>query len=80
MTDIDSDLFEDALRRLPEAYSLALRLKSFGMADDVVCMYVHIEPEGLPMLLHLAAAKLASELLPHDPVPAASKRSVLQWP
>ncbi|HZC91358.1 MAG TPA: hypothetical protein VE400_12010 [Mycobacterium sp.] len=41
------DAHEAALRRLPEAHSLALRLKHAGVADEVVCGYLHIEPEGL---------------------------------
>jgi hypothetical protein len=43
----DVDAYEAALRRLPEAHSLALRLKSAGVADEVVCDYLHIEPEGM---------------------------------
>jgi hypothetical protein len=49
----DIDAYEAALRRLPEAHSLALRLKSAGVADEVVCGYLHIEPEGLDILLRL---------------------------
>ncbi len=50
----DIDAYEAALRRLPEAHSLALRLKSVGVADEVVCSYLHIEPEGLDVLLRVA--------------------------
>jgi hypothetical protein len=53
---------EAALRRLPEAHSLALRLKSAGVADEVVCGYLHIEPEGLETLLRVAEEKLGAEL------------------
>lgn len=56
------DAWEAALRRLPEAHSLVLRLKSAGVADDVVCDYLHIEPEGLKTLLRVALAKLDAEL------------------
>lgn len=53
---------EQALRRLPEAHSLALRLSDAGVADDVICEYLHIEREGLHLLLELARRKLASAL------------------
>jgi hypothetical protein len=56
------DAVEAALRRLPEAHSLALRLKTAGVADEVVCDYLHIEPEGLDTLLRVASEKLHSEL------------------
>jgi hypothetical protein len=54
--------YEAALRRLPEAHSLALRLKSAGVADEVVCNYLRIEPEGLNILLRIAERKLDAEL------------------
>jgi DNA-directed RNA polymerase specialized sigma24 family protein len=57
-----TDDHEDALRRLPEAHSLALRLRDAGVADEVICEYLHIEPEGLDTLLDLARRKLQSEL------------------
>jgi hypothetical protein len=50
------------LRGLPEAHSLALRLRSAGVADEVVCDYLHIEPEGLDTLLRVAEEKLDAEL------------------
>ena len=56
------DAYEAALRRLPEAYSLALRLQSAGVADEVVCTYLRIEPEGLDILLRVAEEKLNAEL------------------
>jgi hypothetical protein len=56
------DAYEGALRRMPQAYSLALRLKGAGVVDAVVCDYLHIEPEGLDTLLQLANEKLAAEL------------------
>jgi hypothetical protein len=58
-----SDRYEAALRRMPEAHSLALRLRAAGVAEDVICEYLHIEPEGLETLLLLAHHKLAAELL-----------------
>jgi hypothetical protein len=54
--------YEAALRQLPEAHSLALRLKSAGVADEVVSGYLRIEPEGLETLLRVAEQKLAVEL------------------
>jgi hypothetical protein len=39
------DAYEAALRRLPEAHSLALRLKRSGVADEVVCGYLHNDAE-----------------------------------
>jgi hypothetical protein len=56
------DRYEAALRRLPDAHSLALRLKDAGVADEVICQYLHIEREGLELLLSLAREKLAAEL------------------
>lgn len=50
---------ELALRRLPRSYSLALRLRDAGVADEVMCDYLDVEPEGLPSLLRLAEAKLS---------------------
>ena len=58
----EHDDYEAALRRLPEAHSLALRLRDSGVADDVICEYLRIEPEGLATLLELADQKLQAEL------------------
>ena len=62
MADGGIDAYEAALRRLPEAHSLALRLKRAGVADEVVCNYLRIEPEGLNILLRIAERKLDAEL------------------
>jgi hypothetical protein len=62
VADDGIDAYEAALRRLPEAHSLALRLKSAGVADEVVCNYLRIEPEGLAILLQIAERKLDAEL------------------
>lgn len=62
MADDGIDAYEAALRRLPEAHSLALRLKNAGVADEVVCNYLRIEPEGLDILLRIAHGKLNAEL------------------
>lgn len=62
VSDDPDHRYEAALRRLPEAYSLALRLRDAGVADEVICDYLHIEREGLDCLLELAHKKLDSEL------------------
>ncbi len=56
------DEYEAALRSLPEAHSLALRLRDAGTADEVICEYLHIEQESLGTLLDLAHRKLDSAL------------------
>jgi DNA-directed RNA polymerase specialized sigma24 family protein len=61
-TVIANDDYEAALRSLPEAHSLALRLHDAGVADDVISGYLHIEPEGLDTLLDLARRKLQAAL------------------
>jgi hypothetical protein len=58
----EHDEYEAVLRRLPEAHSLALRLRDSGTPDDVICEYLGIEPEGLGALLELADQKLLREL------------------
>ena len=62
MGDPPPDRYEAALRRLPDAHSLALRLRDAGVDDEVTCRYLQIEPEGLGTLILLARAKLAAEL------------------
>jgi hypothetical protein len=62
MTEINPDDYETALRNLPEAHSLALRLHDAGVADDVICGYLHMEPEGFATLLDLARRKLDTAL------------------
>lgn len=54
--------YEAALRRLPDAHSLALRLRDAGVADEVICGYLQIEPEGLDSVFELANQKLDAEL------------------
>ena len=54
--------YEEALRQIPESHSLALRLRNAGVADEVICEYLHIEPEGLSTLLELADRKLRAKL------------------
>ena len=47
-----------ALRRLPLAYSLALRLRDAGVAADVICQYLNVEQTALDGLYRIAEAKL----------------------
>ena len=49
---------EQALRKLPLPYSLALRLRDAGVAADVVCQYVSVERAALDGLYRIAEAKL----------------------
>lgn len=49
---------EQALRRLPLPYSLALRLRDAGVAADVICQYVNVEQAALDGLYRMADAKL----------------------
>jgi hypothetical protein len=58
--EMDDELSEreQALRRLPLAYSLALRLRDAGVAADVICLYVNIEQAALDGLYRIAEAKL----------------------
>jgi hypothetical protein len=54
--------YEAALRSLPESHSLALRLTDAGVAHEVICSYLDIEPECLLTFLDLARRKLATAL------------------
>lgn len=54
--------YEAALRSLPETHSLALRLTDAGVAEEVICEYLDIEPECLPTLIDLARRKLRTAL------------------
>jgi hypothetical protein len=51
---------EQALRRLPLPYSLALRLRDAGVAADVICQYVDVDPAALDGLYRIAEAKLVA--------------------
>ncbi|WP_072951776.1 hypothetical protein [Rhodococcus koreensis] len=53
---------EQALRRLPQPYSLALRLRDAGVAEDQMCTYLDIDVHALPPLLEIADAKLTAAL------------------
>lgn len=54
--------YEEALARLPDAYSRALRYSDSGMSDDEICSSLGIEREGLEPLLDMAHRKLHTEL------------------
>jgi hypothetical protein len=56
----ESSAREQALRKLPLPYSLALRLRDAGTAPDVVCEYVGVEEAALDGLYSIAEAKLAA--------------------
>ena len=49
---------EQALRRLPLPYSLALRLRDAGVAPGVICEYVGVEETSLAGVYRIAEAKL----------------------
>jgi hypothetical protein len=51
---------EQALRRLPLPYSLALRLRDAGVAPEVICEYVDVEEASLSGIFRIAEAKLAA--------------------
>ena len=51
---------EQALRKLPLPYSLALRLRDAGVAPDVVCEYLDIDEASLEGFYRIAEAKLVA--------------------
>ncbi len=53
---------EQALRRLPLPYSLALRLRDAGVAADVICQYINVEHVALEGFYRIAEAKLDAAL------------------
>ena len=53
---------EQALRRLPLPYSLALRLRDAGVAADVICQYVNVERAALDGVYRIAEAKFVAAL------------------
>jgi DNA-directed RNA polymerase specialized sigma24 family protein len=62
VVDPPSDRYEAALRQLPDAYALALRMRGAGATDAELCLALQIEPEGLDTLIAVAAEKLAAVL------------------
>ena len=51
---------EQALRRLPLPYALALRLRDAGVAAGVICQYINVEQAALDGLYRIAEAKLVA--------------------
>ena len=56
--DDDHSVYEQALRRLPLPYSLALRLRDAGVAAEVICEDVGVEESSLDGVYRIAEAKL----------------------
>lgn len=52
----------EALRHLPDTYSLALRLRDAGLPAQLIAECLAMEPEALDPLLDVAEAKLAAIL------------------
>jgi hypothetical protein len=52
----------EAMRHLPGAYSLALRLRDAGLPADLIAECLAVERESLDPLLAVAEAKLAAIL------------------
>ncbi|HSS90021.1 MAG TPA: hypothetical protein VLL69_11930 [Streptosporangiaceae bacterium] len=50
----------EALRQLPAAHSLALRLRDAGVSAELIAECLGIEPEAVGSLLVVAEAKLAA--------------------
>ncbi len=48
----------EAIRELPTAYAVALRLQDAGADDTMIAAALEIEPEAVGGLLDIAAAKL----------------------
>jgi hypothetical protein len=56
---VDLSEHEQALRRLPLPYSLALRLRDAGVPREVICEYVGVEDDAaLDGIYRIAEAKL----------------------
>jgi hypothetical protein len=66
---------EARLRRLPNPYSLALRLRDPAVDDDLICSYLTLEPEALPTFLRLAEAKLTAVHRTVHPLPSTTPPS-----
>ena len=52
----------EAMRHLPDTYSLALRLRDAGLDDELIAECLAVEQEALGLLLQVAEAKLAAIL------------------
>ncbi|BBY79351.1 hypothetical protein MPUL_05090 [Mycolicibacterium pulveris] len=51
-----------ALNRLPVQYARALRLRDAGIPDEVTAECIGVEIEGLPLVMRVAEAKLATAM------------------
>ena len=65
---------EQALRKLPLPYSLALRLRDAGVASDVICEYLVIDEAFLEGFYRVAEAKLAAAQTSKNLVGAGAAR------
>jgi len=63
---------EQALRRLPLPYSLALRLRDAGVAADVICQYVNVERAALDGLYRIAERNSLRRKNNTPPLPQAT--------
>lgn len=52
----------EAMRHLPDTYSLALRLRDAGLTNELIVECLAVEREALDLLLQVAEAKLAAIL------------------
>jgi len=59
VTDKNGDR-ENALRKLPLPYSLALRLRDAGLAPEVISEYVGVDETAIEGVYRLAEAKLTA--------------------
>jgi DNA-directed RNA polymerase specialized sigma24 family protein len=60
-----------ALEELPEQYAAALRLRLAGATDEAVAVQIGIDADGVPSLMRVASAKLATLLTEPDASEAA---------
>jgi hypothetical protein len=61
------DSRDEAVRRLPVVYSLALRLREVGVPEALIAECVGVEPEAVGALLVVGEAKLAAMRCAGDP-------------
>ena len=52
----------EAMRHLPDTYSLALRLRDAGLTNELIAKCLAVERQALDLLLQVAEAKLAAIL------------------
>ena len=52
----------EAMRHLPDTYSLALRLRDTGLTTELIAKCLAVERQALDLLLQVAEAKLAAIL------------------